>query len=232
MTSEASKTNNVRGEDFAGRYFSGKVIDIGCGNDLVVPHAERFDKEEGDANNILGCREAESYDCVHSSHCLEHMRDVPAALGQWWGLVKPGGYLIVVVPDEDLYEQGAFPSLFNQDHKATFRIAKDHSWSPISYDLRELVGALSHSRLISIERHDAGYDYALKRERVGGWGRFLLRLSDYQRYLLRLLHFECAGIQRILDHLYFRLGAPLDQSRGDAMAQLQVVAQKIVPSQG
>ena len=63
-----------------------------------------------------------AYDAVCSSHCLEHMRDVPAALTQWWALVRKGGYLVLVVPDEDLYEQGGWPSLFNSDHKATFRI--------------------------------------------------------------------------------------------------------------
>lgn len=34
------------------RYFQGKVIDIGAGNDLVGSHAERFDLEDGDANVI------------------------------------------------------------------------------------------------------------------------------------------------------------------------------------
>ena len=50
------------------------------------------------------------------------MRDVPQALEQWWQLVKPGGAMVIVVPDEDLYEQGAWPSLFNRDHSATFRL--------------------------------------------------------------------------------------------------------------
>jgi len=40
---EATKTNRIRGEEFKLRYLSGRVIDIGCGKDLVVPGAIPFD---------------------------------------------------------------------------------------------------------------------------------------------------------------------------------------------
>ncbi len=62
------------------------------------------------------------YDFVFASHVLEHM-DPRAALEDWLSLVRPGG-LIVLVPDEDLYEQGHVPSLFNDDHKHTFTISE------------------------------------------------------------------------------------------------------------
>ena len=39
------------------------------------------------------------------------------------------------VPDEDLYEQGQFPSTYNVDHKWTFTILKTTSWSPCSLNL-------------------------------------------------------------------------------------------------
>ena len=109
---EASKTERIRGPEFSDQYFSGKVLDIGCGDNLVVPNAIPFDKEQGDAQNILNYLKPSDFDCVHSSHSLEHMRDVPKALEQWWQLVKPGGAMVIVVPDEDLYEQGVWPSLF------------------------------------------------------------------------------------------------------------------------
>ena len=88
---ESAKTNRLRSAEFHRTYFSGRVIDIGCGPDLVVPHAVPFDVEHGDAQWIRNYFEAESFDCVHSSHCLEHMRDVKSALEQWWELVKRGG---------------------------------------------------------------------------------------------------------------------------------------------
>ena len=90
---EAKKTNLIRGDAFMSQYFRGKVIDIGAGNDLVCPGAERFDLEDGDANVITRYRQPDSYDCVHSYHCLEHMHDPAAALKEWWALVKPGGLL-------------------------------------------------------------------------------------------------------------------------------------------
>src|ERR1700730_16888727 len=106
MTNEASKTRAVRGPQFAELYLAGAVIDIGCGLDPIVAHAEPFDLQHGDAQEIAALRPNAAYDAVCSSHCLEHMRDVPKALEQWWALVRDGGYLVLVVPDEDLYEQG------------------------------------------------------------------------------------------------------------------------------
>src|SRR5262245_895099 len=113
---ESAKTNQIRGKEFMDRYFQGRVIDIGCGTDLAVTHAEPFDSEHGDANRVLDYLQPEQYDCVHSSHCLEHMAHPEQALRDWWALVKPGGYLVLVVPHEDLYEQGVWPSRFNPDH--------------------------------------------------------------------------------------------------------------------
>src|SRR4051812_34255748 len=154
---ECRKTNALRSAEFAERFLSGRIIDIGAGRDLVAPGAEPFDVEHGDANRILDYRERESYDCVHSSHCLEHMFNPAEALAQWWGLVKPGGHLIVVVPEENLYEQGYWPSLFNPDHKASFRLGGSNSWSPVSNDIAELCAALPGGEVIAAEVQAAGY---------------------------------------------------------------------------
>ena len=155
-------------------YLSGKVIDIGCGDDRVVPHAEPFDQQHGDANLIDVVREPGSYDCVYSSHCLEHMHDPVDALARWWRLVMSSGFLIIVVPDEDLYEQGVWPSRFNSDHKATFRLGREDSWSPCSYDIVELVANLSGAKVISAEVQDQGYDHTMKRIGAeGAWSNLL-----------------------------------------------------------
>ena len=159
---ESRKTEKKRNSQFFSMYLSGKVIDIGAGADLVMPTAERFDLEDGDANHISEYRKIETYDCVHSSHCLEHMHNPASALIEWWSLVKPGGYMIVVVPDEDLYEQGYWPSIFNIDHKSTFCLERKDSWSPVSYNINELMSNLPYAEIISIERHDDYYNYSLK----------------------------------------------------------------------
>ncbi len=222
---EARKTNLLRGEAFLRTYLSGAVIDIGAGKDLVCPNAERFVVGDGDANVIPRHRPRENYDAVHSSHCLEHMHDPAAALAEWWALVKPGGYLILVVPDEDLYEQGIWPSIFNRDHKSTFRLDKAGSWSPVSHDIRTLVGALPGCEIIAAEIQDAHYDYSLQ-----------MKPGDPRRRKIRVL--RLAGrigkrvprygprIKRWFENLEARYGVPLDQTQREAVAQIQVVARK------
>lgn len=229
---EAEKTNQVRGQVFFDTYMSGRVIDIGSGNDLVVPHAEPFDLDQGNANLIDEVLEVESYDCVHSSHCLEHMHDPVDALRRWWKLVKSGGYLVVVVPDENLYEQGAWPSRFNPDHKATFRMNKEDTWSPCSYDLAKLAGDLPNGEVISAELQDQGYDYDLMRlepETTGAASLRILLLSLFNHLLERnLLTLPLAAE---INRFFHAFGAIVDQTYGPALAQLQVVVRKN-PAQG
>jgi SAM-dependent methyltransferase len=230
------------GEEFKRRYLSGRVIDIGSGGDLVVPHAVPFDLPQGDAQRILDYFEPESFDCAHSSHCLEHMKDVKIALCNWWGLVKPGGYLIIVVPDEDLYEQGIWPSVFNPDHKATFNLRKLRSWSPVSYDIEALVKALPGAEIVEARLQDEGYDRQLMRR--AELNPFLLRLFrlGLLRYVFinqvvmhtRLFSYRVSrGVNAAirpanlaLESLERLLGKPIDQTVGAAVAQIQVVAQK------
>jgi len=164
-----------------------------------------------------------AYDAVCSSHCLEHMRDVPAALEQWWALVRPGGHLILVVPDEDLYEQGGWPSLFNSDHKATFRMGKVETWSPVSYDILELVKALPDAEIVSCERHDQNYDHRLRRSRISPVGRLLFRANHLCNAVLRRVG---GALAPATNRLFFSLGAPVDQTAGAALAQIQVVVRK------
>ena len=220
---EASKTRKVRGPDFDKTYLSGKVIDVGAGADPVCPWAEIFDVAEGDASFITRYRAPGTYDTVHSSHCLEHLHDPKQALRQWWQLVRPGGYLVLVVPHEDLYEQGFWPSIFNPDHKATFRLDGTASWSPVSFDIRELVRELSGAILISAEVQDFAYIHHLnfkggRRKKI--WGFKTLKS------IARRIPVVGPGIKRRLEELGVGWGVPLDQTTRDALAQIQVIARK------
>lgn len=157
---EQSKSARRRFNDgaFHSRYFVGDGIDIGAGNDSLENFKEEFrllgnvrawDVADGDAQYLQGVPD-NSLDFVHSSHCLEHMADVSVALQNWIRVTKPGGYLIITIPDEDMYEQGVWPSTYNPDHKHTFTIYKQASWSPVSINVLDLIKA--HSQLISVER--------------------------------------------------------------------------------
>lgn len=132
---------------FATRYFAGIGIDIGAGSDGLNRYAQFFprmrgcktwDVGHGDAQLMFGVPNA-NFDFVHSSHCLEHLRDPKKALDRWVEITAVGGHIICVVPDEDMYEQGVWPSTFNADHKHTFTIYKEKSWSPVSVNLLDLL---------------------------------------------------------------------------------------------
>jgi len=226
---EARKTNQVRTDKFKATYFAGRVIDIGCGPDLVVPHAVPFDLEHGDAQTILEHFAPESFDCVHSSHCLEHMRDAGAALDQWWALVKRGGYLVTVVPHEDLYEQGAWPSLFNPDHKATFNLGKRTASSPVSFDIGALVRGLEGAEIIEAVVQDQGLDHRLLQRPVSRLGRRLFKCAPPRHaFFSRLMHcgLPVYRLNLAVDRIERFLGKPVDQTMGSALAQIQVVARK------
>lgn len=218
---EASKTLSLLSEQELGA-LKGKGLDIGCGNDPVRPDVRRFDVEHGDANCVTqSIHELESFDYVFSSHCLEHMRDPIAALEDWWKLVKPGGALFVIVPDEDLYEQGYWPSLFNGDHKSTFTISKQESWSPVSRNLLDLVRNLPAVEHVNVRLQDHGYRRAYLTAAV--WPRGIAGYAGKVRSRVRRLIPPALGT---LDVVYSTLRLPIDQTQGTAVAQTLAVAFK------
>jgi SAM-dependent methyltransferase len=171
---ELSKSIQRRLHDvnFVTRYFVGAGIDVGAGRDALTQYRELFpfissvrawDVNDGDAQVMETCENAQ-FDFVHSSHCLEHMKDPQVALTNWFRILKPGGHLIVLVPDEDMYEQGMFPSTYNPDHKWTFTVFKRSSWSDRSRNVVELLMALGEEAdVIKLEQLIATYRYGLPR---------------------------------------------------------------------
>ncbi|HYE50046.1 MAG TPA: class I SAM-dependent methyltransferase [Azospirillaceae bacterium] len=171
---ECSKSipRRLRDPNFATRYFRGRGVDIGGAPDPLSLYAELFplvegvriwDREDGDAQYMAGVAD-DTFDFVHSSHCLEHIVDPVEGLKNWLRVVKPGGHLVIIVPDEDLYEQGVFPSSFNRDHKWTFSIFKPRSWSEKSINLVELVQSLgAGAEVLKIELLNSTHRYSLPR---------------------------------------------------------------------
>ena len=201
----------------------GKGIDIGCGDDPVNSDVRCFDLENGDANCISKYVH-EQFDFVYASHCLEHMHDPRATILDWWKLVKPDGYLFVVVPDEDLYEQGVFPSRFNDDHKATFTISKAQSWSSNSINVLDLGNSLPCGQIISLVLQDHRFDRSLV-----SFGN--TQPSFIIRIVAKLLPFfnkvignnTKVGLNRLMS-TYF----PCDQTSSSnyAQAQIQLIVKK------
>lgn len=156
--------------NFLTRYFVGDGIDIGAGEDSLFKYMYLFpairsgqiwDIHNGDAQFMKSIAD-NSYDFVHSSHCLEHLNNPMVGLKNWFRIVKPGGHLIILVPDEDLYEQGIFPSTFNSDHKWSFTIYKPTSWSKKSINVVDLIKTLgAQAKPLKIELLDSTYHYQL-----------------------------------------------------------------------
>jgi len=161
------KLNDSR---YATRFLIGNGIDIGAGNDSLTQYREFFplmqscrgwDIEDGDAQYMHTISD-DSYDFVHSSHCIERLEDPYTAMANWVRILKPGGHLICLVPDEDLYEQRIFPSLFNPDHKRTFTIYKRNSWCQLSVNIFDLLSSIKYDiSVLKIELLDSTYRYSL-----------------------------------------------------------------------
>lgn len=149
MSREQSKSAKRRFNDgnFHSKYFVGRGVDIGAGGDSLAAYMHVFrgmqkvdswDTPQGDAMLMAGIAD-NFYDFVHSSHCLEHMFYPVVALSNWVRITKPGGYIIVTVPEEELYEHGKWPSRFNGDHKWSFSIHRTRFDMPKSVSVMEML---------------------------------------------------------------------------------------------
>ena len=151
---------------FVNTYFKGDGIDIGCGPDPLSKFHQQFplmtslkawDLQDGDAQLMRNASDS-SYDFVHSSHCLEHMVDPYEAFENWIRICKPGGHIITTIPDEDMYEQGQWPSVNNTDHKTSWTMTKTASWSPVSINLFDFLCQFRNRiEVIKVEKINAGY---------------------------------------------------------------------------
>ncbi len=167
---ELSKATSRRFHDirYATRWFAGDAVDIGAGDD-PLSHLKFFfpllktvtntDKEDGDAM-LMDWVADESFDLVHSSNCMEHLEDPGIALTNWVRICRKGGHIIITVPDEDLYEQGVFPTTWGAEHLWTFSIGKLQSWSPRSVSLLPFLARFTDRvKILKIELLDTGYIY-------------------------------------------------------------------------
>jgi SAM-dependent methyltransferase len=159
-----------RDPNFITKYFVGNGLDVGGRPDPLSLYQEFFplctsvriwDLEDGDAQYLEDLQE-DTFDFLVSSHCLEHLNDPVMGLSNWIRIIRPGGHLIITVPDEDLYEQGRWPSNKNFDHKFSFTVLKKKSWSEKSINLFEILIQFSEAVDIrKIEVLDSSYRFAL-----------------------------------------------------------------------
>lgn len=140
---------------FYQRYLSGKaILDIGGGDGVsLIPNAITVDLDYPDYDGVFLPFAANSQDAVFSSHCLEHVDDSIATIKEWFRVIKQGGYLILVVPHQYLYERKiVLPSRWNQEHQRFY--------TPASL-LKELESALAMNtyRIRSLSDNDENFNY-------------------------------------------------------------------------
>jgi tetratricopeptide (TPR) repeat protein len=175
MANEITKQMLRRSNDqrFFTRWISGAGIDISTEHGSLsglssffplVESVRNWQPGDGDAMLMEGVADA-AYDFVHASHRLAYVDDPLRALQHWIRICKPGGHLIITAPDEDLYEQGVWPSTFNAGHKWSFTIHKPASWSPRSISLLKLLVHFEHEiEVLKIEKLDAVFNYTAERQ--------------------------------------------------------------------
>ncbi len=151
------------------------------------------------------------------------MRDPRKTLLDWWQWVNPGGHLILIVPDEDLCEQGVFPSQFNPAHTCAFTMGKARSWSPVSLNVRDLARDLPNAEIIQLTLREHGSD---RRRQSHSGIRVPPSLAYFVRRLRPSLGKRGWQANPYLDRALARL-VPIDQTtRPDVLAQIQGVLRK------
>lgn len=145
-------------------FFRGHGIDIGCGDDNIIQFADRFgilscrgyDQKDGNDGETCLNIEDQSFDFLHSSHSLEHMPDPIKAVKNWIRVVRTGGYLVITVPDEVMYEKNRWPSIMTREHNWSFRM-KPESDLPRSLHVPSFFSQFQDVELVSIKYLDEGY---------------------------------------------------------------------------
>ncbi len=158
---ESSKTLIRKDVDgFFTKYMSGEGLDVGFDGyeDLILPILPNaigvgLNYPGYDGRNLPFSSNSKDY--VYASHTLEHIVDCESAIEEWLRVVKPDGYVIIVVPHRDLYEKNFYlPSHWNSDHKRFYTSESLlHEINAATY--------VNQVRIRSLEERDFLHDYTL-----------------------------------------------------------------------
>ena len=202
---ETEKAHARREESgFFSKFMTGKGLDIGYrGKDpdaeTVLPEALGIELDyPGYDGKRLPFADA-SQDYVYSSHCLEHIKGYRGAIREWFRVIRVGGFLIIAVPHQFLYEKRAhLPSRWNADHKRFYTPAAllrevERSLTPNAYRLRLLHDCdLGYDYSIPADRHAGGeyqIEMVIQKVQAPAWGlnrsRLLLRKGTLAERILR-----------------------------------------------
>ena len=107
-----------------------KGIDVGCGPRKIAKGAVGIDilRKESEADLLASGDQLpfgkETLDFVVASHNLEHYEDIQKTLGEWKRVIKNGGIIGMVVPDDRIIDTRALNP--QHRHALTPELLKDH----------------------------------------------------------------------------------------------------------
>ena len=139
------------------QFTKGVGIDIGCGLNKIHSAAIGIDFQLGDKDfgypfgaNIKVAKNKnwlplpwfkdEALDFVFSSHCLEHFSQPGETIKEILRLLKPGGYLILILPDMRFYPKKGEP-----------RSNPDHEWDCYPQVLVDLLTSVAPFKIIQLD---------------------------------------------------------------------------------
>lgn len=134
--------------EFTSPFCTGNGVDFGCGDDphpaaqvLVDSRRETWDKwhtsKSVHVRDIAGgfadwIDEGRKFDFLYQSHMLEDLRNPHAFLNDCAALLKPGGHLIMLAPDEDWYFPRGHPDA-NPGHKWDLNPERLDKWIQLAF---------------------------------------------------------------------------------------------------
>jgi len=111
------------------KYTQGMGIDIGYGGAPINDTAITMDMQSmyvdydgkpqnlfGDARHLYWFKDG-VLDHVYSSHLIEDFEDTKSVLKEWIRIIRIGGYLCLLFPDEQRYRASEKPEYWNLSHK-------------------------------------------------------------------------------------------------------------------
>lgn len=131
------------------KYLTGRIMDIGCGQDKVSQDAygidaRKFPHTDFVTFDLYGLDQQiphlrKSMDVVYSSHVLEHIPNDVAAINEWSKFLKIGGYIILYLPDDRWYDNEA-----NHEHIRSFTYPQFLRFFKRAFDHLEVVESGEH----------------------------------------------------------------------------------------
>lgn len=188
-TSKSNFTRRIQNIKYRQRYFVGEGIDVGAGANplnyqflnenkiLYLPRKRNFhfpniknvliysnDWNEKDVAENINERLDKKFDFLYTSNLMEHVHHFERSLLDFSIVVKENGYLIVCVPDFELYEYETWPSLGNKTHNFCFSLNK-------TFDIKEhkrithIIKNFYNLSLENIEIADTSYNFDIENKK-------------------------------------------------------------------